>query len=232
MIEIKIILKSVMRWITILVGTLVLFFCGYIVLFKIQEFIFVPKDYFMWTFNSPQNKLIFVLEIILIIFIIYKVNLHKEKKNDFDFYKKSKLKWKKYKKKFIIISVILLYAVIVDVSVIGFSEIKTYSFFKPLGKAYSLKDIKYINAGVYGSRIPYIRNKGEFYYKINFNDGSVINLNDSLGSTKEEMDTYLEIEKLDRYFVSKGIEKNSSMANIEYLELDKQYVDRFKRILQ
>ncbi|RDY24870.1 hypothetical protein CHF27_001335 [Romboutsia maritimum] len=223
--KIKEILKFITKWIIIFFSTIILFFGVYIIILKLQEFIFVPKDYFMWTINSPQNKVIFILEFIWIIFIMYKASMYKEKKKSSDFYKKNQKIWKKHRKSFILVNIVLLYAVITNVSVIDYSKIKTYSIFHPLGKEYSIEDIKSINTGVYGSRIPYIRDKGQFYYKIKFNDDSTIDINNYLGGTKEEMETYLEIEKLDKYFISKGLSKTSSMKNIEY-------VDRFKRILQ
>lgn len=230
--KIKEILKFITKWIIKFFSTIILFFGVYIIILKLQEFIFVPKDYFMWTINSPQNKVIFILEFIWIIFIMYKASVYKEKKKSSDFYKKNQKIWKKYRKSFILVNIVLIYAVITNVSVIDYSKIKTYSIFYPLGKEYSIEDIKSINTGVYGSRIPYIRDKGQFYYKIKFNDNSTIDINNYLGGTKEEMETYLEIEKLDKYFISKGLSKTSSMKNIEYVDMDKKYVDRFKRILQ
>jgi hypothetical protein len=190
----------------------------------IQKSIFVPEDYVMWLFNKPGNRIIFILQIYFIVFIGVKYIFS-------NFSKKLNEIIKKHKFLFLLTNTILIYAIIVNVSVIQKYKIITYSFLKPTGKTYTLEDIDYVETGVHGKEISLSKSKNEFYYIVNFKDGSSINLNDTLGQTKEEMDTYLEIEIFDKSIEKNKIKKIASNENIEVIDYDKTYVDRFKRII-
>jgi hypothetical protein len=220
-------LVNIKKWMLVCVFSFIFAMISYMLVSYIQKAIFVPKDYFMWLFNKPGNRLIFILQIYFIVFIGVKYIFS-------NFSKKLNEIIKKHKFLFLLTNIILIYAIIVNVSVIQKYKIITYSFLKPTGNTYTLEDIDYVETGVHGKEISLSKSKNEFYYIVNFKDKSSINLNDTLGSidgTKEEMDTYLEIEIFDKYIEKNKINKIASDENIGVIDYDKTYVDRFKRII-
>ncbi len=225
------IVKNILIYLVLMIIIVALTIGGFLFLEVLQETIFVNGEYIMWIFKWPYNRLVFILEIYLMIFFVSKIN-----KLNFDKDTKKASIWasnkiKRFKGIFLVLNIILLYVMIVNVTVIKGENIIDYSALKPLGKEYSYKDISKIETGIYGSNIPFVREKGEFYYYLEFNDGHKINLNDILGGTYDELDTYEEIEIFDKNLVALGTEKESSLKNIDKCDLDEVYVERFERII-
>lgn len=225
------VVKKILMYLVLMVIIVVITIGGFLLLEVLQEMLFVHGKYIMWIFKWPYNRLVFIFEIYLIILLVSKIN-----KIDFDKDTKEASIWasskiKKFKGIFLVLNIILLYVMLVNVTVIKENNIIDYSALKPLGKEYSYKDITKIETGIYDSKIPFVREKGEFYYCLEFNDGNKVNLNNTLGGTYEVLDTYEEIEILDKNLVALGIDKESSLNNIEDCNLDQTYVDRFKRII-
>lgn len=110
-----------------------------------------------------------------------------------------------------------------------------YSFLRPQGKAYSYQDIVSIDTGIYGKKlyIPFTHNEGEFFYKIELNDGPTIDISEA-GLTINQEHEYFSIEKLDEQFVNDGIVKHSSVANFKYFSeyLDEVYWKSVLNILE
>ena len=125
-----------------------------------------------------------------------------------------------------------LYFIIANVSVFYSNKIVNYTFFAPQGKEYSFSDIKSIDAGVYGSRVPYVHSKGDFYYTINLKDGTKLNL-DLSGGVKDGKDMYDAIVEIDKMFVDSGIHKTSDITHFDLYakNLKKVYSDKMKKIL-
>lgn len=223
--------KNIVIYLVLMIIIVAITIGGFLFLEILQEMIFVNGEYIMWIFKWPYNRLVFIFEIYLMIFFVSKIN-----KLNFDKDTKKASIWasnkiKRFKGIFLVLNIILLYVMIVNVTVIKRENIIDYSVLKPLGKEYSYKDISKIETGIYGSNIPFVREKGEFYYYLEFNDGHKINLNNILGGTYNELDTYEEIEIIDRELVLLGIDKESSRDNIDYCDLAQTYVDRFERII-
>ncbi|MBQ4282933.1 MAG: hypothetical protein IJB96_03285 [Lachnospira sp.] len=110
-----------------------------------------------------------------------------------------------------------------------------YSPLHPLGITYKYIDIEEIKTG-FGDKIfslmEYER-KGSFYYQIKV-DGKTITIhvpspNDDVQRYME--DSYLELEEFDKALVDIGVPKTASDKNYDKCDLDKQYVDRFLRIV-
>lgn len=219
-------INGVLIYLVLIIIVLVLTFGSFILISTIQEYLFTPKKYIMWIFKEPYNRLIFVFELYIIAFVISKVNKDCE----------SLIKWLKEKIRghkiiFTLFNVVLLYVIIINIAVVSDKGIVDYSVLRPFGKSYTFADVKKVNTGFYGNKIPYIGEKGEFYYYIEFKDGNKINLNGDLGGTYEELETYEEIEKVDKILMTRGVQKESSLSNIEKNDLDDIYVERFRRII-
>jgi len=132
----------------------------------------------------------------------------------------------------------MLYTIITAVTVITNNKIINYSFLYPNGKEYSYSDISKINTGVYGKKrnILFRHTKGEFFYILEFKNGTKIDLTEvgGVGGVKNEVDERFIIEKLDIKLVNMGIPKESSMQNFKYCteDLDKIYTDKIRNILK
>jgi len=78
----------------------------------------------------------------------------------------------------------------------------------------------------------FTHSKGYFYYIIQLNDGTKIDIN-KVGSNNNKLDYRFIIEKLDTQFVNMGISKTSSIGNFVYCtqDLDEIYIKKIRNIL-
>jgi hypothetical protein len=191
---------------------------------SIQESLFIPKNYLIWTFDAPGKYLVFVI-IILIDILAYLLWMRLLKRAVY---------WNPFQKKYlniiVIFTILSSYIQITSVSVFTDKEIINHSFYHPNAQVYTYKDIHSVQTGIYGNRIPFIRDNGDIYYIITFKDGTKINLMDMGGETSD--DTYSQVEHMDKIIMSYGVKKISSEKNIQFVQMDKIYVDRFKRIIE
>ncbi|HZK34609.1 MAG TPA: hypothetical protein VFD33_04800 [Bacillota bacterium] len=203
------------------------FFVFFYLLSLLQEKLFLPKDYRLWTSNYPLSRLIFIFEL-YIIFLLFKSKF----KIILNFAKRNK-KW--FYPAFALVNFLLLYAVLFNVSVITENRITNHSFLAPQGKTYSYSDISSIDTGIYGKKLyfPFTHSAGDFYYKLILKDGTTIYLFDSTGGTQDNRDVYEVIGELDGSFVSMGIGKTASLDNFELLEgsLDIEYSNKIKKVI-
>lgn len=209
----------------------------FILIVTIQEKLFVPNDYLMWTFNYPNSRFVFIYELYLFFGFFY--IFHREFRKVFNL-SNSKYSFIKRNRKhiftlFIASNIALFYIIISAVTAITSNKIIDYSFFHPQGREFSYKDVVKINAGVYGKKlyIPFTHSKGDFFYIIELDNGKKIDLTE-VGETINDEHEYFIIEELDRKFVNMGIPKDSSMENFRYTtgHLDKIYTDKIRSILE
>lgn len=224
---VQILVKGLLR-ILLLILAVVLFIGVLFLLSLIQGKVFLPREYILWTFNYPVSRLIFIFELYLVVFLVFKGCLLA-----FLSFAKRNKKW--FYPTFALANLVLIYALLFNVSVITKNSIVDHTFLIPQGKVYRYSDIASIDTGVYGRKLslPFTHSTGEFYYTLTLKDGVTVNLNDSVGGTKNDQDVYEVFEELDDTFVNMGIKKTASMDNLELLEkhLDKKYSDRIKNVL-
>ena len=234
---------SILRKIIFLVFSIAAIFIMTMVVFvlisAIQEKFFLPQSYTMWLSKYPFSRLPLIYEIYILFGFLYLFNKQVRKAIGEWIHLKANGR-KRFKSvflvPFIVLNILLIYAILYNVTVITNNQIINYTCFSPQGKAYTYSDIVQIDAGIYGqSRTlnPYPHyTKGDFYYSIQLKDGTILHLTD-VGGTRDDEDERLILEKLDRQYVNMGIPKTSSMANFEYStqHLDKIYTDRIKTIL-
>ncbi|MEH7746511.1 hypothetical protein V7659_15895 [Neobacillus drentensis] len=226
-------LKAVILRVLAIIALFLLSIGIFILLSFIQETVFVPKDYIIWIFKRPYSGLVIVYEIYLMCLFFYV------------FYKDLRDTWrngrlfKKYRKPvitaFITFNIVLLYTITSAVAVVTKEKVINYSFFSPQGREYSYNDIVKINTGVYRTGRPSLfkQSKGEFFYIIELNDGTKIDLTEVGGVNNDEDERFV-IEKLDKQLVNMDIPKESSMKNFEYTKKDlaKIYTDKIRNILE
>lgn len=212
------------------VVTVVLAILIFVGITKLQEVIFVPKDYLMFMFKKPYSYMFLFFEIeILVVFIsiIYKSIKNIEWKwaaELFSFAKKNIVAT-------VILNIVLLYVCNTGITVVTKNKIKDYSFYNPTGTTYLYNDIFKVQAGFKGKSLKVFRgHAGDFYYIVNFKDGKKINFYQANSAFE---DTYLELEIFDKLIMKTSkVEKESSKENYQFCDFDKRYVDRFLRIIE
>lgn len=231
-------LLKIILYIFLLIGVVILSLCFYVLIVAIQRKLFLPEDYIMWIFKFPYSRLVFIYEIYILIgvFCIFNKNVRELIKVVINL-KEGFIKRHRsvFISTFIIINIVLLYTILINVTVIIDDKIIDYTFLSPQGKEYVYGDIVKIETGVYGKKpyVPFTHSVGDFYYIIQFNDGTKIDITE-LGGAKNDNDPRFIIEKLDSQYVNMGISKISSMDNFKYCtkHLDKIYTDKIRIILE
>lgn len=194
----------------------------------VQDMLFVPKNFMLWTFNNPGKSTIFESLAIVYLFVW---SLFKRKKRTDITGKLPVVKKIKFKIASLIAFIVLFYIQISSVTVFSENRISNYSFYHPFPKTTEYHNITSVNVGIYGSSIPFIRSKGQFYYIITLNDGTKVDLM-SIGGHEGPIDPYEVVEQIDGIIMDNDVTKVSSDKNLRLVTMDLVYVDCFRRILE
>ncbi|MBV7506707.1 hypothetical protein KW850_15690 [Bacillus sp. sid0103] len=227
------ILKAAILRVLAFIAVIIITIGSFVLISIIQEALFIPKDYLIWIFKSPYSGLVIIFEIYLFGFFYYLFN-----KNWREAWRKGKI-FKKYRKQviaaFTVFNLVLVYTIVSAVTVVTNDQIINYTFLSPQGKEYRYNDIVKIKTGVYGKgrTSAFTHSKGNFFYIIELNDGTKIDLA-QVGGVNHDEDERFVIEKLDRQLVNMDIPKESSMKYFEYTKKDlaKIYTDKIRNILK
>lgn len=138
---------------------------------------------------------------------------------------------------FIIVPIwlIMLYLSIANAYYVTEHQIIHCTTFCPWGKTYEYQDVSGIQAGFGQKTWSFQRynRKGNFYYKIVVDGKTLVfsqpSVNDDI--EKYENDTYLELEEFDQALMKLGIPKEGDDKGYQSMDLDKVYVERFRRII-
>lgn len=208
---------------------------GFFVLVSaIQEKLFLPQEYIMWICKPHAVWLSFILKWYARLIVLYILSRTFRRFILGRIYLKEGF-MRRHKRSvilaFVILNLVFMYTILYNVTVITNNKIIDYGFLSPQGKEYTYNDIVKIDTGVYGKR-GYTHSKGDFYYRIQLNDGTKIDLAEPSG-VKNHDDSRFVIEKLDKQYVNMGIFKVSSMKNFKYCteHLDEIYTDKIRNIL-
>ncbi len=139
--------------------------------------------------------------------------------------------FKKHIKVFAVINLVILYLSFFNFATVSQDTIVTYSPLQPWGDSYTFDQIEKVKTGFQGYGIPFVQDKGDFYYTIIFDDQKSISLQDCQTTDEYEKSTYSELVEVDRLIMQNHPEKISSDDYQEYVQLDKEYVDRFLSII-
>lgn len=229
-------LKSILLGLFGLIAVIILSIAIFSFISFIQEKLFVPNNSLIWVIKPPASRFVFIYEFYLMfgLFLL----LYKDLRKWFSgFYKKHR---RTVFPIFGIVNIILFYAIVTDVAVVTNNKIINHSFLIPQGKQYRYNNITKITAGIYGKKQFLGSSKGDFYYIIELNDGTKIDLGDggssyaSFNEDNIEADPRFILAKLDRQWVDMGIPKKASMSNFKYTSdsLAKIYSDKIRSILE
>jgi len=201
----------------------------------------VPKDY-LFLEQGPVTGVILIwlvmipaiLLCVLIIGKICKKSVEEmEAINDILFIWNHLRKWRP-----VVISVwlVALYCCVTNFTAVTSDEIICYSPWCPMGIKYEYSDVESIKTG-FGDRnfsIAEYKKKGNFFYQIKV-DGKTITFHvpgTNADIKRYEEHSYLELEEFDQALAGFGIPKEADKKGWENCDLDKEYVDRFLRIIE
>ena len=193
----------------------------------IQEKLFIKGEYLTYLIKYPYSYLLFV--ILIIISIRVRMLFSRKEKNSF--MKKSLLKFLKVDIFIILIIIPLLYLVLTSVVVVTEEGIYDYSFYNLKGTRYNFSDVEYVNTGF----VLKGRNKGEFFYNIQLENGKKLKLahpSMTQPSDKYDYDTWQEYVDIDKYIMNSGAKKESSEEGTRYVKMDKVYIDKLLYVIR
>jgi len=130
---------------------------------------------------------------------------------------------------------IALYCCITNFNAVTEDKIICYSPWNPMGIEYEYSDVKSIKTG-FGNKnisIAEYKKKGSFFYQVEINGKTITfhapSSNERIKRYEEH--SYLELEEFDQALVALGIPKEADKKGWENCDFDKEYVDRFLRII-
>lgn len=136
----------------------------------------------------------------------------------------------------VVIWVIGLYCCMTSVTFVTENSIVYCSPTHPTGVEYAYSDVDEIVTG-FGDKVLTLKEykkNGNFFYQIQVDGKKVVfhapTVNGEIKRYKD--DTYLELEDFDQKLVELGVSKKADSDGYENCDLDKQYVDRFLRIIE
>lgn len=206
----------------------------------LAEKVIVPKDYLFYEYQPAAELvmiwLIMIPVILVVVLVIAKIQKktpqQMEDMNDILFLWNHLSKWRPV---VIGLWIFFLYLCLCSFTVVTESEIVYHSPLHPAGISYPYTAVEQISTG-FGNKtfaVSEYKRKGNFYYQILL-DGRTItfhvpSVNGEI--TRYEEDSYLELEEFNEKLVMLGIAKTGSDEGYENCDFDKQYVDRFLRII-
>lgn len=215
MLELLSYLISFLFYIMLIASVVIIFILFYMAITVLQQKLFTNGTYITFMIKSPYSYLLFVIEV-LIILGIKEIILRKNNKLT----------------KYIIPSVIVsLYVVITSVIVIAKDGIYDYSFYNLKGNKYNFSQVVCVNTGFKDSG----RNKGEFYYKIELDNGKKLDLaypSMTQPNSKYDDSTWQEYVDIDKLIMKEGVKKVSSETGKKYVTMGRVYVDRLLWVIK
>jgi hypothetical protein len=229
--------QEIVAIILILISSLVVFLLFFIAILWIQGNLFIPEDFTIWGVRGPFDKIVFVFECVIFFGLIscyFKMKKRKTGKEALMY--APSIKFSKSNKIIgAILMIVMLYLYFINIMCIKDESIILRSIFSPLGKEYSLEDVKEVETGFNSKKKFFGSSKGTFYYIITLKDGKKIDINNfSSEGKKYEGDTYSAVEEIDKKImeINHEVVKTSSLDYYEYAGVADQYMDRFERIIK
>ena len=225
--------------------TLAIFAVTFIVFLMIVGLVtklIVGKDYLFYEYTPIATFSLEILTIfpplIITIFVATKFKLissmKKAEKNEEIIYFWNRLGNFRYL--VIAIYFIVLFCMISSVNVVFEDKIVTKSVFNLKGTEYRYEQVEEINCGFGNSNFTFLHynEKGSFYYQVKLNGKTLTFSKQTVNSNNKLLNenSYLELEEFDKKLVSLKITKTSSENGAEYCDFDKEYKDRFLRIIR
>lgn len=207
---------------------------------SLAERLMAPENYFFFEHHPIAGiAMIWLIMIpVILICVLLVAKLRKKSPEQMENMNDILYLWNhlgKWRAGVVVLWLVALYCCITSVTFVGEKEIVYYSPVHPEGIVYSYSDVEEINTG-FGNKIFSVadyKKKGSFFYKIRLDGKTIVfsvpNVNKNIERYME--DSYLELEEFDTALVHLGIKKQGDDTGYENCDLDKQYVDRFRRII-
>jgi hypothetical protein len=212
----------------LLIAVMVIAFIGfYIGISLLQQKLFIKEEYLTYLIKCPYSYLFFVILIIA----ASRIGMLFSREEKFYSTNKGLSLWLKFDKFLILTIIPLIYILITSVVVVTEDGIYDYSFYNLKGNKYSFSDVEYVNTGFVDSG----RNKGEFFYNIQLENGKKLKLaypSMTQPSEKYDYDTWQEYVDIDKYIMNSPAQKDSSEKGSKYVQMDKIYVDKLLHVVR
>lgn len=143
--------------------------------------------------------------------------------------------FRKYWYLFVLVWIAVGYLCLTSVTYVTEDQIIVHTPFCPQGKSYAYEDVTKVQAG-FGQKVFSIheyQRRGTFSYIIMVDGKKIIFMQPSVNEeiARYEEETYLELEEFDQRLMQLGVNKESDETGYEDCDFDKQYVNRFRRII-
>ena len=210
--------------ITILVIAFLGFYTGIVI---IQEKLFIKGEYITYLIKSPYSYLSFVIPII----VASRIGVLFSREEKFSSTNKNLSLLLKFDKFLILAIIPLIYILLTSVVVVTEDGIYDYRFYNLKGTRYNFSDVEYVNTGF----VLKGRNKGEFFYNIQLENGKKLKLahpSMTQPSDKYDYDTWQEYVDIDKYIMNSGAKKESSEEGTRYVKMDKVYIDKLLYVIR
>lgn len=203
----------------------------------LTEATIAPKDYLFYEygpFTSTLSIHIIVIPVILVLeAVCSRFNFIKLDNEFFNFWQRLKPWWKGTA---VAIWIVAAYCCFVNVTFVTESTIVCHTPLNPLGTEYRYSEVEHIETGFGSKALAFCeyKEKGNFYYIITLDGKENVfhapTVNGDIERYQE--DSYLELEEFDKALVGLNIPKDANSEGIEKCNYDKEYVDRFLRIIK
>lgn len=207
-------------YVALIASMVIVFIAFYIFIAFIQESIFVKEDYILYMIKSPYSYIIFLI----LILVGGRIGMV--------FSKEKEVARAILPLKYLIPSILVLtYILITSTTVITKDGIYDYSFYNLKGERYDFSQVKAVSTGFKDKG----RNKGEFFYNIELNNGKEFKLafpSFTQTTEKYEEDTWQEYVDLDEIIMKAGAKKSSNEVGYEHLSMDKIYIDKLLKVVR
>lgn len=225
----------------VIIGAMVVSFIAIIGIIILGEKLVMVDDYLFYEQTPLAGKMMIYLVVIpIMLFVILAVaKLSKksseevEEMNDIVFIWNhlGKFRWLAF-----VLWLIGLYCCVTSVTIVTEDTIICRSPLNPVGTSYHYADVESIETGFGNKNFAFLeyKQKGSFYYKVTLDGKEIVFSQPSVNPDIEryEEETYLELEEFDMALEAIGIPKQGSVEGYGNCDLDKQYVERFLRIIE
>lgn len=231
----KILMKAVILIISVIAAVAVLF--GIIIS---MEKLVLPKEYYFYQYHPLAEKAMIYLIVIPVVTFLGVVLGRLRRTRDevledmYDLF----FVWRRLGKGRLVLIVLwaaCMYCCITSATVVTKDKIICHSPIHPSGTVYDYKDVTEIHAAFGQKRFAVLeyQKKGNFYYDIELDGKMKVFYTPSVNESIERYtdETYLELEDFDQKLMALGIHKQSSEKGWEACDLDREYVERFLRII-
>lgn len=143
--------------------------------------------------------------------------------------------FQKYWYFFVLAWLVAAYLCLTSVTYVTEDRIVVHSPICPHGKSYSYKEVSKVQAEFGQKTVSLHREqrRGTFSYTVTVGGKKIVFMQPSVNEdiARYEEETYLELEEFDQCLMQYGVDKESDETGYEDCDFDRQYVDRFRRII-